>query len=55
MTIKERLEAYRRKKRREEMMESVKSVVRNMFSWNRNDGVAISIEESTKEEQVRLS
>lgn len=53
-TVKERLEAYRRRKRREETMESVKSVMRNMFSWNRKDGVEKSAEESTKEERAKL-
>ncbi|XP_024882158.1 uncharacterized protein LOC112461223 [Temnothorax curvispinosus] len=54
MTVKERLEAYRRKKRREETMESIKSVMRNIFSWNRNNRIEKSVEESTSEEQVKL-
>ncbi|KYN26973.1 PREDICTED: uncharacterized protein LOC108757715 [Trachymyrmex cornetzi] len=53
MTVKERLEAYRRKKRRQEMMESIKSVMRNIFSWNREIRIEKS-EESMKEEQVKL-
>ncbi|XP_012235968.1 uncharacterized protein Saysd1 [Linepithema humile] len=54
MMIKDRLEAYRRKKQKEKMMKSIKSVVRNIFSWNRNDGIKKSVEESTKEEEVKL-
>ncbi|XP_012528375.1 uncharacterized protein LOC105832189 [Monomorium pharaonis] len=54
MTVKERLEAYRRKKRKEKTMESIKSVMRNMFTWNRKNRVEIPVEESTKEEQVKL-
>jgi len=54
MTIKDKLEAYRRKKQNEEMSKSIKSIVRNIFSWNRNDGIKKSVEESTKEEKVRL-
>lgn len=53
MTVKKRLEAYRRKKRRQEMMESIKSVMRNIFSWNREIRIE-KFEESMKEEQVRL-
>ncbi|KYM83586.1 Uncharacterized protein C6orf64 [Atta colombica] len=53
MTVKERLEAYRRKKRRQEMMESIKSVMRNIFSWNREIRIE-KFEESMKEEQVKL-
>jgi len=52
--IKDKLEAYRRKKQKEEMTKSIKSVLRNVFSWNRNDGIKKSVEESTKEEEVRL-
>lgn len=55
MTVKERLEAYRRRKRREETMQSIKSVMRNIFSWNRKNEIEKSIEESTSEEQVRLN
>ncbi|XP_011860174.1 PREDICTED: SAYSvFN domain-containing protein 1 [Vollenhovia emeryi] len=54
MTVKERLEAYRRRKRREEMMQSVKSVMKNIFSWNRQSGIERSIGESTSDEQVQL-
>lgn len=54
MTIKDKLEAYRRKKQKEEMTESIKNVVRNVFLWNRNDGIKTSGKESTKEEEVRL-
>lgn len=54
MTVKEKLEAYRRKKRREETMNSIKGVMKNMLTWNRNNNVKSSIEESTEEEQVRL-
>ncbi|KYM96509.1 PREDICTED: uncharacterized protein LOC108779399 [Cyphomyrmex costatus] len=55
MTVKERLEAYRRKKRRQEMMESIKSVMRNIILWNREDKIEHSFtEESVKEEQVKL-
>ncbi|XP_012060829.1 PREDICTED: uncharacterized protein LOC105624079 [Atta cephalotes] len=53
MTVKERLEAYRRKKRKQEMMESIKSVMRNIFSWNREIRIE-KFEESMKEEQVKL-
>ncbi|KYN38695.1 Uncharacterized protein C6orf64 [Trachymyrmex septentrionalis] len=53
MTVKERLEAYRRKKRRQEMMESIKSVMTNIFSWNREVRIE-KFEESMKEEQVKL-
>ncbi|KAG5313713.1 SMDC1 protein, partial [Acromyrmex insinuator] len=53
MTVKERLEAYRRKKRRQEMMESIKNVMRNIFSWNREIRIE-KFEESMKEEQVKL-
>ncbi|KAG5348323.1 SMDC1 protein, partial [Acromyrmex charruanus] len=53
MTVKDRLEAYRRKKRRQEMMESIKNVMRNIFSWNREIRIE-KFEESMKEEQVKL-
>ncbi|EGI66790.1 PREDICTED: uncharacterized protein LOC105144804 [Acromyrmex echinatior] len=53
MTVKERLEAYRRKKRRQEMMESIKNIMRNIFSWNREIRIE-KFEESMKEEQVKL-
>lgn len=52
LMMKERLETYRRKKRRQEMMESIKSVIK-IFSWNREIKIEKS-EESMKEEQVRL-
>ncbi|XP_011170373.2 uncharacterized protein LOC105203293 [Solenopsis invicta] len=54
MTVKEKLEAYRRKKRREETMNSIKGVMKNMLTWNRNNNVKSSIEESTEEEQIKL-
>lgn len=50
MTIDERLKSYRRKKHKEQMTESIKNAVRNIFSSNRNDNTV----ESTKEEEVRL-
>lgn len=53
MTIKDKLEAYRRQKQKEKMMQSIKSIVRNVFLWNR-DGIKKSVEESTEEEEVRL-
>lgn len=54
MTVKERLEAYRRRKRREEVIKSIKSIMGNIFSWNRKKGIEKSIEQSTNDEQVRL-
>jgi len=36
------------------MMKSIKSVMKNMFSWNHKNRIKKSVEESTKEEQVRL-
>lgn len=53
MIVRERLEAYRRKKRREKIMESIKNTVRKAFVWNRNGGTEKLVEEST-EEKVRL-
>lgn len=54
MSINERLEAYRRKKRREKMTETIKSAVMNAFPWNRNDRSEKSARELTKDEEVRL-
>lgn len=54
MTVKERLEAYRRRKRREEVIKSIKSIMGNIFSWNRKKGIEKSIEQSTNDEQVKL-
>lgn len=57
MSVKERLEAYRRKKRREKTMESIKNLIREptkIFSWSRKNGIEKSVEESTSDEQVRL-
>lgn len=54
MTVKETLEAYRRRKRREKMMESIKSVMGNIFSWNRKNRIEKSAEESTSDERVKL-
>lgn len=34
--IKERLEAYRRRKRREEMIQSIKNVIKTVLPWNGN-------------------
>ncbi|XP_025264027.1 uncharacterized protein LOC105252658 isoform X3 [Camponotus floridanus] len=54
MSINERLEAYRRKKRREKMTETIKSTVVNALPWNRNDGNEESARELTKDEEVKL-
>ncbi|XP_070166436.1 uncharacterized protein Saysd1 [Polyergus mexicanus] len=54
MSINERLEAYRRKKYKEKMMETIKSSVINAISWNRNDGSEKSTGELTKDEEVKL-
>ena len=37
--IKERLEAYRRRKRREEMIEFIKNVIKTVLPWNGNKSV----------------
>ncbi|XP_020277924.1 uncharacterized protein LOC109851845 isoform X2 [Pseudomyrmex gracilis] len=50
MNINERLKSYRRKKHKEQMTESIKNAVRNIFSSNPNDTAV----ESTKEEEVKL-
>lgn len=54
MTVREKLEAYRRKRRREEMMQSIKNTVRSAFSWRRNDEIEKLAGEPTKDEEVRL-
>lgn len=54
MTIEEKLKAYRRKKSKEKMMNSIKSTVRKVFSWNRGDNAGKLAEESSKDEEVRL-
>ncbi|GAB1862728.1 hypothetical protein CAJAP_03807 [Camponotus japonicus] len=54
MSINERLEAYRRKKHREKMTETIKSTVINALPWNRNDGSEKSARELTKDEEVKL-
>lgn len=35
-------------------MNSIKGVMKNMLTWNRNNNVKSSIEESTEEEQIKL-
>ncbi|CAL1686624.1 unnamed protein product [Lasius platythorax] len=52
MSINERLEAYRRKKHREKMTETIKNAVINAFAWNRNDEKSAG--ELTKDEEVKL-
>lgn len=39
VNIKEKLDAYRRQKRREEMIESIKSTIQNVLPWNGNKTV----------------
>ncbi|KAL0110585.1 hypothetical protein PUN28_013878 [Cardiocondyla obscurior] len=54
MTVKEKLEAYRRKKRKEEMIKSMKSVMANIFSWNRENRIEKLDDKLTGDEQVKL-
>ncbi|KAL6444831.1 hypothetical protein ACFW04_002103 [Cataglyphis niger] len=54
MSINERLEAYRRKKYKEKMMETIKNSVTNVISWNHNNGSEKSAGELTKDEEVKL-
>ncbi|XP_050444992.1 uncharacterized protein LOC126848267 [Cataglyphis hispanica] len=54
MSINERLEAYRRKKHKEKIMETIKNSVTNVISWNHNNGSEKSAGELTKDEEVKL-
>lgn len=54
--IKERLEAYRRRKRREEMIESIKNVIKSVLPWNGNksaedSSVAAPLKSDIKDDQ----
>ncbi|XP_050487555.1 uncharacterized protein LOC126872071 isoform X2 [Bombus huntii] len=54
--IKERLEAYRRRKRREEMIESIKNVIKTVLPWNGNksaedSSVAAPLKSDIKDDQ----
>ncbi|XP_076235263.1 SAYSVFN motif domain containing 1 [Calliopsis andreniformis] len=42
-TIQEKLEAYRRRKRKEEMIESIRRTIQNVLPWNGNETVVESL------------
>ncbi|XP_043494897.1 uncharacterized protein LOC122519483 [Polistes fuscatus] len=50
--IKARLEAYRRKKHREEMIESVKSSIKGILSWNENSNVNLRLSNDLPNEET---
>ncbi|KAI4495563.1 hypothetical protein M0802_008575 [Mischocyttarus mexicanus] len=53
--IKTKLEAYRRKKHKEEMIESVKSSIRGILSWNDNSDANLRLpNDQSKEETEKL-
>ncbi|XP_014477557.1 PREDICTED: uncharacterized protein LOC106745982 [Dinoponera quadriceps] len=55
MTVEEKLKEYRRKKYKEEITESLKAAIGNVFPWNRNTETEKSVEESAEKKEVQLS
>ncbi|KAL6256435.1 hypothetical protein P5V15_012548 [Pogonomyrmex californicus] len=54
MTVKERLEAYRSKKRKEKIMESIKNTMKYAFSWSSKNEIEKSIEKPKKDEENNM-
>ncbi|XP_015183463.1 PREDICTED: uncharacterized protein LOC107070099 [Polistes dominula] len=50
--IKTKLEAYRRKKHREEMIESLKSSIKGILSWNENSNVNVRLSNDLSNEET---